>query len=134
MASVFQDHDWNIMRHYIYWLLQDADGKITLPLGRTVPEDVGDVYFLIQGWTFEFRLDETLRLTGDALKDASNSLAEAHRVAAAIQVNAPDSAEAEQLEGDLRALSDFVKRDQRAKALSDFFAGAADVISSMKQV
>ena len=60
-----------------------------------------------------------------ALADAAGSLATAHRVAAEIKVPAPTAQQIGQLESDLRSLSEFVKRDQRAAAASAFFASAA---------
>jgi len=131
MPSTFHDADWNVMRLYIYWLLKDADGKITLPLGSRAPKTISDVQFLLQGWTFEFRLDETLRLTASALKDAGGALTQAHRVAATVQINAPTHDDATQLAADLKDLSAFVRRDERARALSSFFASASDVIRGM---
>lgn len=131
MAGAFGAEDWQDVRKYIYWLLQDADGRITLPLGDRPPKNANDIHFMIQGWEFEFRLNETLRLTADALKDASGTLTQAHRIAAAVQINEPTAADATRLEGDLRSLSGFVRRDQRARALSSFFASAADAIHGM---
>jgi hypothetical protein len=131
MAGAFRADDWKDVRKYIYWPLQDADGKITLPLGDRPPRSANDIHFMVQGWEFEFRLDETLRLTAEALKDASGALTEAHRVAAAVRIAAPTTAKAAELTRDLRSLSRFVQHDQRARALSSFFAGAAEAIDGM---
>jgi len=131
MAGAFKADEWQDVRKYLYWLLQDADGKVTLPLGERPPRNANDIHFMIQGWEFEISLDKTLELTADALKDARGTLAQAHHAAAAVQINAPTVADAAQLEADLRSLSGFVKRDQRARALSSFFGSAADAIHGM---
>lgn len=131
MAGAFRADEWQDVRKYLYWLLQDADRKVTLPLGDRPPKTANDIHFTILGWEFEIRLDRTLQLTADALKGASGALTEAHRVAAAVQIPAPTAADAARLEADLRSLSGFVKRDQRARALSTFFASAADAIHGM---
>jgi hypothetical protein len=128
MAAAFTDADWNVMRAYIYNLLLAADGRGTLSTDSAVPSTIDDMRSLVKAQRFEMRLDETLQMTTDALKDASGALTQAHRVAAAVQVNAPTVARAAELEGDLRALGRFVQRDRRAKALSSFFASAAEAI------
>jgi hypothetical protein len=132
MSAALRDEDWEILRRYIYLLLVIANGK-SLPLPRTPPRTLNDIDFFVQGAEFEIRLDKTLELTADALKDASGTLTEAHRAAAAIQVGAPTSELAEQLAKDLHALGALVKADDTATRLSGFFATAAATVNALRR-
>ena len=126
MATI-RSSDWDVIRSYIHWLTQFVQGR-TLDLPATPPKTIEGLRILVNSWAFEHQLDETLVLTTDALKDAAGSLAAAHRVAAAIKVPAPTQQQIGQLETDLGSLSQFVKRDQRAAAVSGFLASAADAL------
>jgi hypothetical protein len=119
--------DWDVMRSYIHWLTQFAQGR-DLDLPDAPPKTIEGLRILVDSWALEHRLDQTLALTTDALADAAGSLATAHRVAAEIKVPAPTPQQIGELETDLRSLSEFVKRDQRAAALSAFFASAAEAL------
>jgi hypothetical protein len=130
MPEARSSADWDAIRNYLYWLMQHAQGRVTLLLPTRPPTTVQDMRTLASGWFFEHQLSETLRLTSDALRDASGSLADAHRVAAAIVVSAPSREDLIQVGASLRRLSVFVKRDQRAAAVSSFLATAAETLES----
>lgn len=132
MANGRSADDWAVIKSYLYWLLQHAQGRVALRLPEGPPRTIEACRTLANGWAVEHRLTETLQLTSDALKDASGSLAAAHRTAAAVVVVAPSPAEIAQLETDLRSLSEFVKRDLRARAVSEFLASAAERLESMQ--
>ena len=119
--------DWDVIRAYIHWVTQFAQGR-HLDLPNAPPTTIEGLRILVNSWAFEHRLDQTLELTTTTLADAAGSLAAAHRVAAESKVLAPTPQEVGQLETDLRSLSEFVKRDQRAAAVAAFFASAADAL------
>jgi hypothetical protein len=128
---IIRSSDWDVIRAYAHWLTQFAQGR-NLDLPDTPPKTIEGLRILVNSWAMEHRFDQTLELTTDALADAAGSLAAAHRVAAAIKVLAPTAQQAGQLETDLRSLGEFVKRNQRAAAISAFFASAAEALRSAR--
>jgi hypothetical protein len=131
MADGRSNPDWDVMRSYVFWLMQHAEGAVTLLLPQEPPRTISTMRTLADGWAFQHRLIETLTITADALRDAAGSLATAHRVAAAVEVAAPKPEEIEQLQRDLRTLSELVKRDQHAAAVSALLASAADRLETL---
>jgi hypothetical protein len=132
------DWQWNVLRSYVYLLLQDANDSLVdpagnvlhLPLPATAPSSIDDIIKLIRPWSFPISLSEELELTAEALKDASGSLAAAHDLAASVMVNSPSQSDIFRVSQDLSNISDYVKNDQQVAALSDFFAGAAKAARS----
>jgi hypothetical protein len=59
-------------------------------------------------------------------------MAALHRMAAAIQVNAPSAAEVAALQKDLQTISDDLKRDQRFKAGVAMAGALAGIISKFR--
>lgn len=126
--GVLEEWEWNVIRRVVYWVLLDLDGRIQLPIGRRVPKNIEELYFFARGLTFEFQLDETLELTREALLDAAESLAAAHRAAAAVQVNAPTAEQVDALNENLGTISRHFQRDQRFKAAVSLAGSVANII------
>lgn len=126
---------WELNRQYIYCLLYCANEGLSIRnfIDSNPPLSDDEKLSLVRGVSFEIDLDQALKLTANALADASGSLAAAHDAAAAVTVDAPTSTEYDALEVDLEKLSFYVKRDQTAKALSGFLADAANSISALNK-
>src|SRR6185369_13490019 len=89
-ALVMNDQQWNLIRKVSYWILLDLDGRITLSGGH-MPMTMRELDFYTRGLSFEFQLDQTREFTSNALRELAQGMAEFHRIAAAIQVNAPSA-------------------------------------------
>ncbi len=133
------DWQWNVLRGYIYLLLQDTNGSLLDPAGNVThlplagvspPATIDDIFKLTRKWVFSISLSEELSLAAKALQDASGSLAAAHDLAASVMVNAPSQSDVFRIAQDLSNVSVYVKRDQTAKALSDFLGAAAKAARS----
>src|SRR5258708_210887 len=118
------DWQWNVLRSYMYLMLQDANGTLLDPAGNVThlpfagkqpPATINDIFNLTRHWAFPISLAEELDLTAKALEDASGSLAAAHDLAASVMVNAPSQSDDFRISQNLSNVSAYVKRDQTAK-------------------
>lgn len=101
--------------------------------GRTFPPaTIRELDFFARGLSFEFQLDRALQFTSEALQKIANQMAELHRVAAAILVNAPSADEIKGLQNDLEKISNQLKRDQRFKAGVAIAGALAGIIDSVR--
>jgi len=127
-----KDTEWNLIRKVTYWTLLDLDGQIRLQEGPFPPATIRELDFFARGLSFEFQLDRALQFTSEALQKIANQMAELHRVAAAILVNAPSADEIKGLQNDLEKISNQLKRDQRFKAGVAIAGALAGIIDSVR--
>jgi hypothetical protein len=127
-----EDNEWNLIRKVTYWTLQDLDKQIELPPGRSMPTNMSELDDYARDLTFELRLDKTLELTSEALKEVAKNMDELHRVAAAVRVNAPSAEEIAALQADLQTISEDLKGDQRFKAGVAIAGSLAGIIGKLK--
>ena len=126
------DQQWNLIRKASYWTLLDLDGRITLPGGH-MPKTIIELDFYTRGLSFEFQLDQTLEFTSNALLDVAQRMAEFHRIATRIQVNAPSALEIAGLKTDLQTVNQRLKGDQRFKVGVALAGSVADILNNAQQ-
>ena len=127
-----KDQEWNLIRKVTYWVLKDLDGKIQLSAEGFMPTTIRELDLFARGLDFEFQLDRTLQFTSEALREVASKMAALHRVAAAIQVNAPSAEEIAAVQQDLQTISDDLKNDQRFKAGVTLAGALAGIIGTVR--
>ena len=127
-----KDQEWNLIRKVTYWVLKDLDGTIELSAEGFMPTTIRELDLFARGLDFEFQLDRTLKFTSEALREVASKMAALHRVAAAIQVNAPSAEEIAAVQQDLQTISDDLKNDQRFKAGVALAGALAGIIGTVR--
>src|SRR5207248_8925579 len=111
--------------------LANLDGQLDLsdypPPG---PDDADWISLInyLRTLHFEAELSETVKMTFDALAQAIDAFAAAHRAAAAITLAFPDDTTSARLQEDLAAINKALKKDQRFKQAATLAGSLAEVI------
>jgi len=129
---IMEDWQWKLIRKAVYFSLLAMDNKLDLPQNASLPKNMDDLGSYVQGIQFVIDLNKTLKITSDALKDIATRMAEIHRVAAAVKVNAPSAEVVAQLKEDLQTISEDLKNDQRFKAGVALAGAVANIIGKVR--
>lgn len=129
---VLTDSQWNTIRGAADLILADLETGPNLEVPEPKPDNYWDFHFWLRGMRFRVNLQESRRITNDALFAAADRLAEAREVAGKILVNAPTRKQLREMEDSLRALSPIVAADQRFDATIKLAGNLADVIADLR--
>lgn len=129
--NVLEENEWKVIRAVAAMILQDWQGGRGPLLKEPVPENFEELREYVISERLEAILDESIRMAEKDLEAATESLETAHRVAAAVQIDAPTAEQIDALKEDLRKISRHLQRDQRFNAAVAFAGSVAKIIDEL---